>query len=94
MGVRLNSETNTRKQAFMMQVVPHVLVRHLKQYQLDCVVHGHTHQPGLTTHIFQNKEYLQYVLSDWDASPLILCYNKSTGFNFKLIEESDHACRF
>ncbi len=93
MGVRLKSETNTRKKADIMDVVPEVLTRHVAACQADMVIHGHTHQPGVTEHFYQgkkqDKKYQQYILSDWDAPPLILCYNKSTGFNFKLAGEGD-----
>jgi UDP-2,3-diacylglucosamine hydrolase len=91
MGVRSNSETNTSKEAAIMQVVPDVLVRHLQQSQVDVVIHGHTHQPGVTTHVSDQKKYQQYVLSDWDAIPSMLCYNKSTGFNFKLMKGDENA---
>jgi UDP-2,3-diacylglucosamine hydrolase len=93
MGVRLKSETNTYKKPAMMQVVSAALTRHLAAYGVDTVIHGHTHQPGLTTHHFQAKKYQQYVLSDWDAPPQVLCYNKSTGFNFILTGECDGRTR-
>ena len=84
MGVRLNSEKNTKK-VNVMDVVPKALTKHLAACKADMVIHGHTHQPGVTEHIYQEKKYQQYILSDWDAPPSVLCYNESTGFNFNLM---------
>lgn len=83
-GVRAHSEHNSRKQPDMMDVVPEALIRDLKQHQINIMVHGHTHRPGLTVHPSADQIYKQYVLSDWDAPPTVLCYNKATGFYFKL----------
>ncbi len=87
MGVRLKSETNTRKKQDIMDVVPEALTRHLKQCDVEIVVHGHTHQPGLTTYQLEDKNYQQYVLSDWDAAPTVLRYNKTIGFTFNCFGE-------
>jgi len=86
-GVRAHSEDNPRKQPEIMDVVPAALIRHLNQHQINIMVHGHTHRPGLTSHEYAGRIYKQYVLSDWDAAPSVLCYNKSTGFYFKLLSE-------
>jgi len=83
-GVRAHSEHNPRKQPDIMDVVPAALMRDLKQHQINIMVHGHTHRPGLTSHEDDGQVYQHYVLSDWDAAPTILCYNESTGFCFKL----------
>ncbi|MDF1645533.1 MAG: UDP-2,3-diacylglucosamine diphosphatase [Legionellaceae bacterium] len=87
MGMRLKSATNTRKKAEIMDVNPDALIQHLKQCDAQIVIHGHTHKPGLTKHVQVGKSYQQYVLSDWDAPPSALCYNRTTGFNFELIED-------
>ena len=84
-GVRQHSETNTGKQPSVMGVVPASLAKHLKQCGVKTVIHGHTHQPGHTVHEFEQAVYQQYVLSDWDAAPSILCYNKSIGLYFDLL---------
>ena len=88
-GVRAHSEDNPHKQPEIMDVVPAALISHLKKSQVNIMVHGHTHRPGLTSHESDDQIYKQYVLSDWDAAPSILCYNKSTGFYFKLFERGD-----
>lgn len=82
-GVRTHSANNPRKQPEIMDVVPSALTAHMKQCQAHIMVHGHTHRPGLTSHYVSGVKYQQYVLSDWDAAPSILCYNNSKGFCFK-----------
>jgi UDP-2,3-diacylglucosamine hydrolase len=89
--VRTHSATNPRKQPVMMDVVPASLTRHLEQCNVGTVVHGHTHRPGHTEHDVRGVRYHQYVLSDWDASPSILCYDNARRFYFKLLSEGyDH----
>lgn len=88
-GVRAHSASNPRKQPEIMDVVPAALMNHLKHVQANIMVHGHTHRPGLTSHENNGQIYEQYVLSDWDAAPSILCYNQATGFYFKLFERGD-----
>jgi UDP-2,3-diacylglucosamine hydrolase len=85
MGVRSKSEKNTRKKPEIMDVVPAALVGHLKQCGVQVVIHGHTHKPGVTEYHVDDVCYQQYILSDWDAMPSILCYNKSNGFYFNLL---------
>jgi len=85
-GVRAHSASNPQKQPDIMDVVPSALIAHMKQCQARIMVHGHTHRPGLTSHKVNGITYQQYVLSDWDAAPSILCYNQPTGFYFNLFE--------
>ncbi|MCH9689167.1 MAG: UDP-2,3-diacylglucosamine diphosphatase [Gammaproteobacteria bacterium] len=87
MGVRSKSEKNTRKKPEVMDVVPAALIAHLKQCDVQVVIHGHTHKPGVTEYPVDDICYQQYILSDWDAMPSILCYNKSNGFYFNLLSE-------
>lgn len=81
--VRKQSSAKNPKEMALVDVVPATLTRHLKRCQAQIVVHGHTHRPGHTVHHVLGVAYHQYVLSDWDASPSILCYNKTTGFCFE-----------
>lgn len=82
--VRQHSQTNRRKSSEQMDVVPLSMISHMKRMQVETVIHGHTHKPGLTIHDDQVQKYKQYVLSDWDDSPLILCYNDTGGINYDL----------
>ncbi len=87
MGVRSNSASNTGNKLDKMDVVPQTLIKHLNEQGARIVVHGHTHKPGLVKHQAGEDVYYQYVLSDWDAPPSLLCYDKAKGFNFILFGE-------
>lgn len=81
--VRERSQQNTHKTSSIMDVVPQTLLQELSQAQLRTVIHGHTHRPGLTIHDYHGLKYEQYVLSDWDDRPNILCYDNSEGLKFE-----------
>ncbi len=83
--VRQHSQANRRKSLSQMDVVPLCMLSHMDQLQVKVVIHGHTHKPGLTTHDYNGTQYRQYVLSDWDDSPHILCYDKPMSFYYDLI---------
>ncbi|MDF1677581.1 MAG: UDP-2,3-diacylglucosamine diphosphatase [Legionellaceae bacterium] len=87
MGVRSNSASSVGSKLDKTDIVPQALIKHLNEQDARIVVHGHTHKPGLVKHQAGGDVYYQYVLSDWDASPTLLCYDKSKGFNFILSGE-------
>lgn len=81
-NVREYSQNNRQKPVNNMLVVVSSMLRHLKRFNAYTVIHGHTHKPGLTIHHDSAGEYKQYVLSDWDKSPLLMCYNITNDFYF------------
>ena len=74
-----NSQNKTTEQ---MDVVPDAVIKHMKQFKIRTLIHGHTHKPGVTSYEENSLELTRYVLSDWDDTPLILCYNNTKGFYF------------
>lgn len=77
-----------------MAIVPKVMIKHMQDYNCTVVIHGHIHQPGLTDYSVESSHFQQYVLSDWDDIPKILCYDKSIGFYFNqdmFLEDIRHA---
>lgn len=84
--VRNHSQANRRKAAASMDIVAPVMLAHMQQLHVNVLIHGHIHKPGLTTHEYFSVKYKQYVLSDWDDNPQLLCYNGSKGFYFVRIE--------
>lgn len=80
--VRAHSEQNRRKSKWVMDIVPASMIAQMNHLKATTVIHGHIHRPGMTLHPVQDKVFRQYVLSDWDAAPQILCYNTSDGFCF------------
>lgn len=90
MSVRKHSQSTRHKknQSFAwMDVVPKTLLRHMQQFNVLKLVHGHTHKPGLTT-FGEPAIFEQYVLSDWDDNPLLLCYDSTKGFYFNPLRGS------
>jgi len=75
--VRHHSQYNKRKPLATMQIVVNDMVTEMHKHKTLIIIHGHIHQPGLTIHQQNGAEFHQYVLSDWDENPTILCYNRS-----------------
>jgi len=81
--VREHSASHRSKPASQLAVVPSSMLTHMEQMKVKTLIHGHTHQPGLSIHQHQGESYRQYVLSDWDDNPLLMCYDDSNGFEFE-----------
>lgn len=80
--VRQHSQKQRAKSYEQWAIVPTALCQHLRQLQLTTVIHGHIHRPGLTMHRDQYGQYHQFVLSDWDDKPMLLCYDHTKGYEF------------
>jgi UDP-2,3-diacylglucosamine hydrolase len=80
--VRQHSQANNTKTAAQMDVVLEPMLAHMQEQAVTLLIHGHTHKPGLRNHVYNNNIYSQYVLSDWDDSPTLLCYYKTKGLEF------------
>lgn len=88
-SIRKHSQSNRYHSApDWMDVVPKTMLRHMHRLNVLTLVHGHTHKPGLTI-LGERATIRQYVLSDWDDKPLLLCYDKSKGFYFDLLGGCD-----
>lgn len=88
-SVRTYSQHHRQKPSWRMAIVPSVMIAQMQRMKTEVVVHGHIHKPGLTTHVVHHKTYRQYVLSDWDVPPTILCYNTTKGFYFIPVTNHD-----
>lgn len=86
--VRESSQANRSKPESQMEIVASTMLEHMQQSHVAIVVHGHIHKPGVTTHDDRGVTYRQYVLSDWDDNPRILCYDKPDGFYFYRLPEN------
>ncbi|ASQ45956.1 UDP-2,3-diacylglucosamine diphosphatase [Legionella clemsonensis] len=80
--VRQHSQNNKSKSISDMNVVETTMLNHMQTQNINILIHGHTHKPGLRNYEYNKNKYSQYVLSDWDNNPQLLCYNKTNGFNF------------
>jgi UDP-2,3-diacylglucosamine hydrolase len=81
--VRNYSQNVQKKSEEMMDVVHEDVVKHMLEFNADILIHGHTHKPGVNMHKIKRGQVVQrYVLSDWDDSPDLLCYDNTKGFYF------------
>jgi UDP-2,3-diacylglucosamine hydrolase len=80
--VRTLSAENQTKTAEEMDVVPDSVCKHMLQQKVSILIHGHTHKPGLTQYKYDSINLKRYVLSDWDDSPNLLCYDNTIGIHF------------
>lgn len=80
-SVRNRSQLNEKPQDNL-DIIPETMCSEMNKFDVSTVIHGHIHKPQFQKHLFHNKNYQQYVLSDWDDSVAILCYYVTKGFYF------------
>ncbi len=85
-AVRQHSQ-NGQKNMQNLDTVPDAMIRHMQEYKVSILIHGHTHKPGLTVHERSKCSFRQYVLSDWDDTPLLMCYDKENSLYFDQLLE-------
>lgn len=85
--VRQHSQINRSKPPMYMDIFVPFMLKHMQRLNTRLLIHGHIHKPGLTTHEYQGASYQQYVLSDWDDNPILMCYDSPNGFYFKRFTE-------
>ncbi|OEH46131.1 UDP-2,3-diacylglucosamine hydrolase [Legionella parisiensis] len=73
---------NSNKSMEEMGVVTEEIIKHMSYYQVNILIHGHTHKPGMTSYQNSSKILKRYVLSDWDDKPQVLCYDNTKGLYF------------
>ncbi|TAL61349.1 MAG: UDP-2,3-diacylglucosamine diphosphatase [Legionella sp.] len=78
----MNGITKTTEE---MDVVAESVIKQMQEFNVKTLIHGHTHKPGLTKYQVKDATLKRYVLSDWDDTPQILCYNESMGLYFDQI---------
>lgn len=80
--VRKISSNKQFKPIEEMDVVGDEVVKHMAKFQVSTLIHGHTHKPGISHYDMGNKMLTRFVLSDWDDTPHLLCYDNTKGFYF------------
>ena len=65
------SETGTKDEVIM-DVNNDEVISQLKKYNVDMIIHGHTHRPNIHKIISENKECKRIVLGDWYDKSFIL----------------------
>ncbi|MGL5742828.1 MAG: UDP-2,3-diacylglucosamine diphosphatase [Legionella sp.] len=80
--VRQHSQMNQGKTTEEMDVVADSVIQHMLYFKVSTLIHGHTHKPGITTYEEYTQKLKRYVLSDWDDTPQLLCYDNTKGIYF------------
>lgn len=89
-GIRKRSQAYQQHYQVNTEVSAKAVIVEMQRYQVDMMIHGHTHQPGMVQYDAQGQEnitYKRFVLSDWDDTPQFLCYDKTIGYIFEQIRE-------
>ncbi|MDP3268953.1 MAG: UDP-2,3-diacylglucosamine diphosphatase [Legionella sp.] len=81
-NVRSRSMNDKTKSTEEMNVVDSAVLKDMNRKKVTTLIHGHTHLPGLTKYTHKNQELRRYVLSDWDDTPQLLCYDNTKGLYF------------
>lgn len=69
-----------------MDVVQETVVQHMQQLKKTVLIHGHTHKCAIIKYQQNGQELTRYVLSDWDNTPQILCYDSTRGLFFTKLD--------
>lgn len=84
--VRELSQNNHYKMIEQVDVDTKTVLEHMNGLNIKILIHGHTHRPKVHSYEINNQQVRRYVLSDWDDSPVLLCYHNANGF---LLERFD-----
>lgn len=84
--VRMYSQASRQKDKAAMDTTLTAIINHMRKMGVKTLIHGHTHKPKIELHSVNNINYKQIILSDWDQTTLILCYNSTKGFYFESLK--------
>lgn len=76
--VRIRSQTNNKSQQ-KLTIVLKSMLKDMRDFKTNTLIHGHIHKPGINVHDYKGKKYKQYVVSDWDDNPTMVCYDSTVG---------------
>jgi len=69
------NETGTKKE-IIMDVNEDEVEKTFLKYDVNLIIHGHTHRPNIHKSEFNGQEYKRIVLGDWYNNSFILKYQK------------------
>ncbi|MGD9843093.1 MAG: UDP-2,3-diacylglucosamine diphosphatase [Steroidobacteraceae bacterium] len=76
--VRHGSRQHTQQtMSTIMDVNPQAVIRHLQQTQVQWLIHGHTHRPGIHQHLLSPNVGTRIVLGDWHQQGSVLRWSES-----------------
>lgn len=72
--IRCQSQQNTRqKEAFMLDVNADAVAQVMRHFEVDLLIHGHTHRPAIHTVSLGTHTGQRIVLPDWDTHGGFVC---------------------
>lgn len=81
--IRQKSMSRTDLSMQAMDVNQETILDEMRQFQVNHLIHGHTHRPSMHHYSIEGQDFYHYVLSDWDDIPIFLCYSSSEGLFYK-----------
>lgn len=83
-----SNEATSGKEAEIMDVNPETVLEYMDRYQVQTLIHGHTHRPGITA-LPPDGRRMRYCLSDWSPSGTrYLTANSEQGLVLRSFPES------
>lgn len=77
-----NKKQHDYQMAKKFQIGQKKLFLQMLKFDVFHVVYGHIHRPEQKITQWKARTFHEYVLSDWDAKPQLICYNKEKGLFF------------
>jgi UDP-2,3-diacylglucosamine hydrolase len=78
-----------------MDVNPEAVVREMEALDVEILIHGHTHRPGIHQAVINNGQSTRIVLGDWYTQSSVLRYESGVfelsalGKIFPVVQASD-----
>lgn len=76
-SLRAHSKNNRKKDVPILSLNVDSMLQDMCSQNVKNIIHGHTHQYGIHHHEYNKQIYQQFILSDWDHAPYLLCYNRT-----------------
>jgi UDP-2,3-diacylglucosamine hydrolase len=90
MNVRHCSQNASSKTKEQLSIVVKDMLSNMRENRVNTIIHGHIHTPGTNEYKDRQDSFTQYVLSDWDDTPQLMCYYLTNGFKFETPGELCH----
>jgi UDP-2,3-diacylglucosamine hydrolase len=74
---RRSQATSSGKPAYIMDVNQHAVAAALREHGVSCLLHGHTHRPGIHRFDLDGSQATRIVLGDWYHQGSVLRWNSS-----------------
>jgi UDP-2,3-diacylglucosamine hydrolase len=87
-GSRAHIESMDRFAPQIMDVNQGEVLATFTRFQVDCMIHGHTHRPAIHSIQYQNANFTRIVLGDWYEQGSVLRWNE-TGYELIALRRNE-----